>query len=111
MPFAAVLGRASLVTVHGVLSSCGVWAPEHADSVIAVLGLSCSRACGVLVPWPEIKLTSLALESGLLTPGPLGKSLCQFIWFSQETEAPASGDIGVRSCGRRKRSMRLTPVL
>jgi len=26
------------------------------------------------------------------------KSLCQFIWFSQETEAPASGDFGVRSC-------------
>ena len=79
MLFIAVLEQTSLVMVHGILSSCGVWAPENVDSVIAVLRLSCPRACGILVPWPEIKLMSLALESGFLTTGPLGKPLCQFI--------------------------------
>lgn len=28
----------------------GVWAPEHVGSVIAVSGLICPIACGVLVP-------------------------------------------------------------
>ena len=50
MLFIAVLGWISLVMVHGILSSGGVWAPEHADSVVAELRLSCPRACGILVP-------------------------------------------------------------
>ena len=45
------------------LSSCGVWAPEHMDSVVVVhrapgrvgsvvvmCGLSCPAACGILAP-------------------------------------------------------------
>ena len=32
-------------------------------------------ACGILVPQPEIRLESLALEGRFLTTGPLGKSL------------------------------------
>ena len=35
-------------------------------------GSSCPVACGILVPWSEI--TSSALEGGLLTTGPSGKS-------------------------------------
>ena len=111
MPFAAVLGWASLVMVHGILSSCGVWAPEHADSVIAELGLSCPRACGVLLPWPEIKLMSLALESGLLTTGPLGKSLSVNSFDSRRKlrhRPVARGDFGARSCGSNGRSGQCT---
>ena len=32
------------------LSSCGTQAPECAGSVVAVHGLSCPAACGILVP-------------------------------------------------------------
>ena len=31
------------------------------------------RSCGILVPWPEIELASLALEGRFLTTGPPGK--------------------------------------
>ena len=36
-------------------------------------GLSCSVACGILVPRPGIELMSSALAGGFLTTGPLGK--------------------------------------
>ena len=45
-----------------------------ASSVAAVSGLSCSRACGILVPWPGIELVSSALADGSLTTEPPGKS-------------------------------------
>ena len=38
-------------------------------------GLSCPRACGVLVPQPGIEPTFPALEGGFLTTGPPGESL------------------------------------
>ena len=38
-------------------------------------GLSCSVACGILVPRPGIELMSPALEGRFLTTGPTGKSL------------------------------------
>ena len=41
---------------------------------VAASGSSCPVACGILVPWSEIKPTSSALEGGLLTTGPSGKS-------------------------------------
>ena len=41
-------------------------------SVIVALSLSCSAACGILVPWPGIKSTSPALQGGFLTTGPPG---------------------------------------
>ena len=59
----------------GLLSSCGTRALEWAGSVVVACGLSCPVACGILVPRPGIKPTSPALEGGLLTTGPLGKSL------------------------------------
>ena len=56
-----------------LLSSCSVQAPEHAASVVAAL--SCSEACGILVPWPGIEPASLALKGRFLTTGPPGKLL------------------------------------
>ena len=44
-------------------------------------GLICPTACGILVPRPEIKPVSSALEGGFLTSGPPGKSQC-FCFFS-----------------------------
>ena len=51
------------------LSSC------DGGSAVAVHGLSCPAACGILVPWSGIELTSSALQGGSLTTGPSGKSL------------------------------------
>ena len=50
-------------------SSCGARA-----SVLKVLGLSCSLACGILVSWPGIKPASPTLEGRFFTTGPPGKS-------------------------------------
>ena len=44
-------------------------------SVVAAHRLSCSAACGILVPWPGIKPMSSALQGWFLTIGPSGKSL------------------------------------
>ena len=71
-----------LVLAHGVFC-CGTWAPEHMGSVVAVHGLSCPVACGILVPQPGIKPASPALEGGFLTTGPPGKSLFS-IFISKE---------------------------
>ena len=60
--------------LHGLLSSCGTWAPEHAGSGVVARGLSCPAACGILVSRPGIEPTSPALEGELLTTGPPGKS-------------------------------------
>ena len=43
-------------------------------SVVAVRGLSCPMACGILVPQPGIEPMSPALEGRVLTTGPPGKS-------------------------------------
>ena len=51
------------------LSSC------DRGSAVAVHGLRCPAACGILVPWSGIELTSPALQGGSLTNGPPGKSL------------------------------------
>ena len=82
---------ASLVVVCGLLPSCGTRAPEHMGSVVcstqalslrctsSIVGarrLSCPRACGILVPQPEMEPMPPALESGFFTTGPPGKSLC-----------------------------------
>ena len=68
-----------------LLSSYGVWAPEHGVSVLVLCGLICSMACGILVPWPGIEPTFHALEGRFLTTGPPGKSppfLSLFLWLS-----------------------------
>ena len=46
---------------------CGL---QHVGSVVAVSGLSCPVACGVLVPSTGIKHVSPALEGRLLSTGP-----------------------------------------
>ena len=68
----------SVVVVHGLQS---VWAVLlwPTCSVVVALGLSFPVACGILVPRPGIEPTYPALEGGLLTPGPPGKS--QFLYF------------------------------
>ena len=67
---------------HEGAQGCGVWLPESelqqfglAGSPAAARGLSCSEACGILVPPPGIEPPSPALQHGLLTTGPPGKSL------------------------------------
>ena len=59
----------------------------YMGSVAAVCGLSCSAACGSLVPWPGIEPASPALQGGFLINGPPGrhnKLNCvhtkQYIW-------------------------------
>ena len=64
-PFLA--GTDSLAVARGLQST---WA-----LVVARGGLSCSEACGILVPLPGIKPVFPALEGGCLTIGPPGKSL------------------------------------
>ena len=46
----------------------------YMDSLVVAYGLRCSKACGILVPWPGIKPTSLALQGRFLTTRPPGKS-------------------------------------
>ena len=43
-------------------------------SVAVVQRISCSTACGILVPWPGMEPVSPALVGGFLTTGPPGKS-------------------------------------
>ena len=56
------------------LRSWGVWALKHVASVVTAHGLSCSLACGILVPEPGFELMSFALQGGFLTTGPPGGS-------------------------------------
>ena len=60
----------SFVAVRG-LSSCDAQALELTGP--RARGLSCPAACGITVP------ASPALEGGLLTTGPPGKSLAAFL--------------------------------
>ena len=73
-----------LVAAHGIFHR-GAWALSSwrvgsswqcaGFSLVVVHGLSCPVACGIPVPRPGIEPTSPALEGGLLTTGPPGKSL------------------------------------
>ena len=74
----------------GLLSSCGVQAPERMDSVIVAHRLSsCGLrvllpcACGILGPQPGIEPASPALEGGFLITGPQGKSPSVILMCSQ----------------------------
>ena len=76
-----------LVAVHGIFP-CDAWTlclwhtdstvlkqtPECTGSVVAMCRLSCSVACGILVPWPGIEPASPALQGRFFTTGPWGKS-------------------------------------
>ena len=48
---------------------------QHVDSVVAASRLSCSKACGILVPHPGIEPVSPELEDVFITTGLPGKSL------------------------------------
>ena len=55
-------------------SSCGVWALELQGSLVVGERAYSPQACGIFIPWPGLRLGSLALEGRFLTPEPLGKS-------------------------------------
>ena len=56
--------------------SCSKLGPSsgHAGSFVVVRGISCSQAYGILVPRPGIEPAFPALQGGLVTTGPPGKS-------------------------------------
>ena len=49
-------------------------------SWVAVRGLTCPTACGILLPWPGIQSETPALEDGFLTTGPPGESI-EIVFF------------------------------
>ena len=53
---------------------CGARAPEWMGSVVVARRLSCSVACGILVPQPGMEPSLPALEGGVLTTGSPGNS-------------------------------------
>ena len=71
-------------------SSCGVRAPEHADSIDVALCLGCSAVCGILVTQPGIEPVSPALQSGFLTTGAPGKSQ-NTAFLRTKWKTPSSG--------------------
>ena len=48
-------------------------------SVVVAGGLSCSEACGILVPQPGMEPASPALQGGFPTAGPSGESQVVFL--------------------------------
>ena len=77
------LCRASVVAcsffiVARRLCSWGAWALDCEGSAVAVHGLCCFSARGILVPRPGIEPLSPALQDVFLTTWPPGKSL---LWF------------------------------
>ena len=92
-----VVAHRIFVMAHGLLSSCGARAPKRKGSVVCgkralyvrrtglvvvARGLSCPKACGILVSRPGIEPAPPALEGRFLTTGPPGKSRCCSYWFS-----------------------------
>ena len=63
----------SFVVAH-TLSSCGVPALEHRGSGGGAHGLRWSAAHGILVPWPQIKHASPALQSWFFAMDHQGRS-------------------------------------
>ena len=71
---------------------CGL---QTAASVVIALKLSCSVACGILVPLPGIEPMFPALEGRFLTPGPPGKppGMCYyFLKVCHLTQYPQNPD-------------------
>ena len=59
------------------LSSRGLWALEHAGSVVVVHGPDCSVPCGTF--WTSDQTHVPALAGGFLSSVPLGKSMSSFL--------------------------------
>ena len=78
----------SLVVAPG-LQSTQAQQLQHAASLVIVHagsrahGLSCSVACGILVPQPGMEPASLVLEGGFLTTGPPEKSQIIFLLIKE----------------------------
>ena len=60
-----------------------MWQAGSLSTLFVLLwrGLSCPRACGILVAWPGMEPTSSALKGRFLTTGPQGKSQSFFEIF------------------------------
>ena len=61
----------SSCVMRDLSNSLWLWCP---GLIVSGCGFSCSTACRILVPWPEIKPLFPALQGGLLTTGSPGKS-------------------------------------
>ena len=77
-----------LVAVHvlfvaacRLLSRYDAGVTDRVGSVVAAHGLSCTAACGILVPRPGIEPVSPALEGGFFTTAPPGKSQVVILIF------------------------------
>ena len=77
--------------------------------VLAVFGLSFSKASGILVPRPEIKPKLPSLEGGFLTTGQSGKSLDFLFRFVSTYSAPSS--INLLFCSHLANQTHLFPTL
>ena len=58
------------------LSGRGLWALEHAGSVVVVHGPDCSLPCGTFRTSDQTRVPALA--GGFLSSAPLGKSMSSF---------------------------------
>ena len=72
-----VAARRIFVAAHGSSLRCVGFSlvVARAGSVVAACELSCSAACGILVPLPGIEPMPPALEGGFLTTGPPQKDV------------------------------------
>ena len=57
---------------------------HHSASFVLAHGLSCPVACGILVPRPQNKPTSPALQGRFVTSGPPGKPPCWGIFHGSQ---------------------------
>ena len=79
--------------------------------MVTAHGLSCSAACGILVPWPGIEPLIPVLEGGLLTTGPWRN--CQIVvvlpahWLSVQEGRWKKGEGKYLSGRRISRAVRL----
>ena len=90
---------------------------QHRASLVVVHKLRCPVACGILAPQPGINLASLALEGGVLTTEPPGKSpeatlnlLIQHIFYYVPTLSlvfSGPGDIAENKIGETLAPMKL----
>ena len=86
-PGEGTYSTADIFWIYLFIWLCWVLAVVCGISVVVVYRLSCSKACGILFPWPGIERESPALQGRFLTTGPLGKSHLQLILIMFHREA------------------------
>ena len=80
----------SFLLLAALCLSCGTW------MFLVACGLSCPRACGILVSWPGIKPVFPTLEGRFLIPGPPRKSW----WYTlKEQQRNGYHNSQSRDCG------------